>query len=434
MKKKVLFYSQRLVKHELVSGSFYLFIGTIFSAFFAFLLNLFFARSLTKQDYGIYASLIALITLFTIPAQSLTPIIVKFAGDYFAKGEIGKLEKFYFKMTKLVIFLAVVIFILFLIFSSVIKNFLNLDNYLYVPLVGLITSASYVAIVNMGMLQGVLKFFFISMTQILGAFFRILVGVALVFMGFRVFGAIWASFFAFLIAYLIGFIPLRFLFKKSTDVNVVIPTRDLVEYAVPTMIAILSLSSFISMDVILVKHFFPPFQAGLYGGMALVGKVIFYFTGPIPAALFPLLIKRHARNLPFNRLFYLAMFLVFVLAALISAFYFIFPAFTTRFFLGKGYEGIIPYLGLFGVYIGIFSLLNVCVNLLLSLKKTFVFIPILIGSVLQIFLISIFHNNFYQIIYVSIFICGILLISLLSYFILKSGKISSEDVQISISS
>jgi len=434
MKKKVFRFGKKFLTHELISGSFYLFIGTIFSALLAFLLNLFFARSLTKPDYGIYASLIALTTLFTIPAASLTPIIVKFAGEYFAKGETGKLEKFYLKMTKFAVFLAGAIFILFLIFSPIIKNFLNLDNYLYVPLVGLITAASYIAIVNTGTLQGLLKFFFISMTQIAGALLRILVGIVLVLMGFKVFGAIWASFFAFLIAYLMGFIPLRFLFKKSSAENVVIPTKELLRFAIPATIAILSLSSFISMDVILVKHFFTPFQAGLYGGMSLVGKVIFYFTGPIPAALFPLLIKRQAKNQSFSKLFYLALSLVLIPSVLISAFYFKFPAFTIRFFLGKGYEAIIPYLGLFGVYLGIFSLLNVCVNLFLSLKKTRIFIPVLIGSILQIILISLFHNSFYQVIYISIIICGLLLLSFLTYFVFKSKEFSLANSKVVIPS
>jgi O-antigen/teichoic acid export membrane protein len=159
--------------------------------------------------------------------------------------------------------------------------------------------------------------------------------------------------------------------------------------------------------------------------MSLVGKVIFYFTGPIPAVMFPLLIKRHAKNESFSRLFYLSLLLVLLPSVLISGFYFLLPAFTVRFFLGKGYEAIIPFVGIFGAYIGVFSLLNVCVNLFLSLKKTFVFIPVLVGSILQIGLISLFHTNFYQVIFVSMSISGLLFLGLFSYFIFSENKVLS---------
>src|SRR4030067_3079644 len=125
MKDKAFSFGKRVLRHELITGSFYLFIGTIFSALLAFLLNLFFARNLTKPDYGIYASLIALVTLFTIPAQSLTQIVVRFAGDYFAKGETDKLRIFYFRIIKFLFLVASVIFILFFAFSPIIQNFLK---------------------------------------------------------------------------------------------------------------------------------------------------------------------------------------------------------------------------------------------------------------------------------------------------------------------
>jgi O-antigen/teichoic acid export membrane protein len=430
MKAKIIRLSKKIIKHELISGSFYLFVAAIGSGFLAFILNIFFARTLTKPDYGVYAPLLSLITLFTIPAASLTPIIVKFAGHYNAKNETAKMEKFYLKMTKLFLVVALIIFFLFLVASPFLKSFLKLDNFYYIFLVGIITSVSYLNIVNAGFLQGLLKFPFFAFTQIAGVIARIIVGVVLVLLGFKVFGAVLAAFFTIFVAYLLGFIPLRFLFKKEKgESDVKIPTKELIQYFLPVTVTVLCLSSFISIDVILVKHFFNPLQAGFYGGLSLVGKVIFYFTGPIPTAMFALLVRRLAKNEPINKLFYLALLLVFIPSVLIAGFFFLFPGFTVKLFLGKGFETIIPLLGLFGLYIGIFSLLNVCVNLFLSLKKTFVFIPVFIGSLLQIILISLFHNNFYQIIFVSMLISGLLFIGLFLYFIFGSKKVPVPQVE-----
>jgi len=428
MREKAFHFGKKVLKHELIKGSFYLFIGTILSAFFAFLINLFFARNLSKPDYGVYASLIALITLFTIPAQSLTPIIIRFAGEYHTKGEEEKLKKFYLKMNKLLFIVAIAILAAFLIFSSLIENFLKLDNFLYIPMSGLIIAISYIAIVNTGFLQGQLKFLYISITQISGSIIRIIAGIILIFMGYRVFGAIWASILSFFIVYLLGFFPLKFLFKKTKDIDVKVPTNELAKYAVPSTIAILSLSSFISIDVVMVKHFFTPFEAGLYGGLSLIGKVIFYFTGPIPNVMFPLLIKRITKNEPYNKLFFMSMLLVLIPSVLISAFYFLFPAFAVKFFLGTGYLGVSRYIGLFGIYIAVFSLLNLCVNFFLSLRKTLIFIPLLIGSLLQIILISFFHTNFLEVILISLTICSLLLIGFLIYYITKSKKLLAPKI------
>lgn len=426
MKKKFLVFGKKFLRHELISGTFYLFISAVLSGFLGFVLNLFFARSLTKPDYGIYASLLSLITLFTIPAQSLTPIIVKFAGDYYAKNEDEKLKKFYLKATKMIGILAIVLFVLFVLFSPFIKNFLNLDSFFYVFIVGVCISFAYLGLVNSGFLQGLLRFGFISFSQITAAVFRLIIGVLFVYSGFRVFGAISSAFFSYLATFLLGFIPLKFLFKKVSKREVSIPTKDLARYAVPTSITVLSLFSFISTDVILVRHFFSPVEAGLYGGLSLIGKVIYYFTGPIPTVMFPLLVKRHAKNLEYKNLFYLSLLLVSIPSFLIFLFYFLYPAFTVKLFLGKGYEAIIPFVALYGTYIGVFSLLNVCVNLFLSLNKIKIFIPVLTGSLLQIILISFFHANFYQVILISIFISGLLFLSLLLYFIFQFSTLQAK--------
>ena len=90
----------------------------------------------------------------------------------------------------------------------------------------------------------------------------------MVILGLRVFGALWAVFFAFLVSFLISFLPLRFLIARKRSRNIDFPLRDMIKYALPASIAILSLNSLISTDIILVKHFFSAQDAGLYGGLS----------------------------------------------------------------------------------------------------------------------------------------------------------------------
>lgn len=423
MKQKALYFGKRFIKSELIAGSLYLFIGSMIGNVLAFLLNLFLARNLTAIDYGIYASLLALITLVGIPAQSLTPVVVRFAADYFAKDKTQEAVTLYRKTFKMGILMFIGIFFTFIVLAGPIKNFLKLDDIFYVILSGLVVASVYLGIVNTAFLQSLLKFSFMSMTLVAGGVTKLIFGIIFVYLGYRAYGALWACFIGFLISFLLGFIPLKFLKKiKDKKNSTKIPTKEIISYAFPTSVAILSLTSLISIDVILVKHFFNATNAGLYGGLSLMGKVIFYFTGIIPLVMFPLLIKRHAKGQAFNNLFYVALALVILPSFAITAFYFVFPEFSVNLFLGKNYFDIVPYLGLFGIFVSIFSVLNIFVNFFLSLKKTKIAIVVLLGAIFQIVLINFYHSSFFQIVSVSIVVSASILLILLVYYIKLFGN------------
>lgn len=414
----------KIVSHELVSGSFYIFTGSIFANFLAFLLNLFLARNLSYADYAIFASLLSVITLAGIPAGSINTVIIKFATDYFVKNENDKLKTLYLFFLKFVVVLSIFIIALFFIFSGFLKDYLHIDNIWYVIVSGFVISSFYLSILNNAFLQSLLKFKFMAFLSIFGSFLKLVVGVILVILGYRVFGGLGALFFMTFGMYLAAYLPLRKILKeKSSDKKISLNIKQMFSYAVPTFITVLFMTSFTASDVILVKHFFTPHTAGFYAGLSLIGKVIFYFTAPIPAVMFPLLVKRHATGVNFNNLFYLALILVILPSVAITAFYFVFPNFVINLFLGgREYLYVSKYLGIFGLYVTVFSLVNVCVNFFLSLSKTNISILVVLAAVFQIILIYIFHSNFYQIIGVSLIVSSLLLVSLLYVFFKDYGN------------
>ncbi len=409
---------KRLIRHELITGSFYIFIGSTITNFLAFLLNLFFARSLSYADYGVFASLVSVVTLASIPGSSINTILVRFATDYYSKGQLDHLKNFYKKAFKYILAFSLLILTAFVLLSPFMQAFLHLDNSWYVVFVGICVFMGYIQILNAGFLQGLLKFGFLSFVNTVGALVKLIVGITLVFLGFRVFSGLGALFFMALSSFILGFLPLRFIFSKKTESDVHIPTRQILNYALPVFIVILFMTSFTSTDIILVKHFFNPHQAGFYAGLSLIGRVIFYFTIPIPGVMFPLLIRRHNLGKNFNNLFYLALGLVLIPSLAITGFYFLFPKFVVSLFLGgRDYLAIVPYVGFFGINLTIFSLINVCINFFLSLNKTGIAPLVVVAAIAQILLIYIFHANFYQVITVSISVSSVLLLALMGYYL-----------------
>lgn len=407
----------RLIKHELITGTFLVFVGSMIGNVFAFLLNLFLARNLSYSDYGIYASLLSVITLALIPAGSINTIILRFSSNYLSKGELDKLKSFYKKIGKFLLLLSLGIFLVFAILSPLVRDYLHLDNTLYVFVVGAVLFISYLQTLNLAFIQGLMKFGFLSFVYSFNGLLRLVMSIFLVFLGFKAYGGLGAMFFMALGSFLICFIPMKnFLIKKEQQIH--IPTKEITDYALPAFFVVLFMTSFTSSDVILVKHFFSSQQAGLYAGLSLVGKVIFYFTAPIPSVMFPLVIKRYNLGANFNKLFYLAIGLVFIPSFLITGFYFLYPDFVIKLFLGgRGYMAIAPYAGLFAFYLMVFSLLNLVVVFFLSLNKIKITPLVVLGALIQIILISNFHSDFYQIIGISILISFVLFVLLMIYYL-----------------
>lgn len=435
MRKRLLFLGRNFLKHELVSGIIFIFSGSIFGNILAFILNLFFARNLSYADYAILASLISVITLAAIPMGSMSTVIVKFATDFFVKKQNNKLKTLYFLFLKFVLGLSLVVISIFIIFSALFKNYLHIDNVWYVIATGFVIASFYLNGLNIAFIQSLLKFKFMAIINIISSALKLTVGVLLVLAGYRVFGGLGALFSMTLGTYLIAFIPLaKILKEKTSDKQISLNVRRIFSYAVPTFITILFMTSFTSTDVILVKHFFSPHIAGYYAGLSLMGKVIFYFTAPIPGVMFPLLVKRHATGANFNNLFYLALLLVILPATAIVAFYFVFPNFVINLFLGgREYLYVAPFLGIFGLYLTVFSLVNVCVSFFLSLNKTNISIFVVLAAVSQVVLIYIFHSSFYQIIGVSFVVLAILLVILLYFFFKNYGNFGKLKEAIAIS-
>lgn len=412
----------KIARHELVSGTFYIFLGSMFSNVLAFLLNLFLARNLSYGDYAVFASLLSVITLASIPAGSINTIIVKFATDYFVKRENEKLKSLYLVFLKFILGLALGVFFLFLALANSLKQYLHLSDISYVIVAGLVISVFYLSVLNMAFLQSLLKFKTIALVNIAGGIVKLIMGVILIFLGYRVFGGLWAIFFMTFGMFVFGFFPLKRIILSKSSEKLSLNFKNVLRYAIPTFITVLFLTSFTSTDVILVKHFFKAETAGYYAGLSLMGKVIFYFTFPIPMVMFPLLIKRHANKESFTNLFYISLLLVLIPSFAITAFYFLFPEFVINLFLGgRNYLSVASYLGIFGLYLTVFSMVNVCVNFFLSLNKTNISFLVVFAAILQIVLIYMFHSSFYQVIGVSLIVLIILLTVLLYLFFKNYG-------------
>ena len=423
MKKKVWFFGGYFLKHELVSGSIYIFIGSIAANVFNLFFSLFMGRNLTVEAFGVLISAVSLMSLISIPAGSIIPTIVSFAGSYFAKEDYGSVKILFFKITTPLIFIGFIIFLFFVVFANRIGDFFKITDQSIILIVGITVALSYIGVVITGFLQAKLAFKFISFSNLIGIIFKFLIGVGLVLLGFGVNGAIWAIFISGLIPFIFGFIYFRSVFISKVNKKNKTNFKTIFFYGIPSSLATLGMMSLISTDILLVKHFFDPLQAGIYAGISLIGKIIFFFTAPIGSVMFPLIVKKYAKSEGYNNIFKMAIGIVFIPSVFISAFYFLYPDLIIDFIIkNQTYKSASGLLGAFGVFITIYSLITLFVYYFLSIKKTNVYIPVLLAALSQLLFIIIYHSSLFAVVAISLLVALILLITLIFYYIKTYGE------------
>lgn len=416
----------QVIKNPLMSGSILIFIGFFLGNVFNFLFNVYMSRNLSVVDYGTLASLVSVILLFALAAESLSPTVINFAGSYFANKEVDKVATLFWKLNTFFAIASLIVVGFFIIFGEQLGHFFKINNSFLLFIVGIIVFFTSVMTLNRGILMGKLSFKYISFLNILPSALKLLSGVLLVMWGLGVTGGLFAFLVAYVSYYLLSFFPLRFVFQIKIKQKVV-GLRKILAYGAPSAMAMLGLTLFITTDILLVKHFYSSKEAGIYAGMSLLGKIIYFFSAPISTVLFPLVVQRHERKEKHNHLFYIAIGLVAISSLCITIFYYIFPEFSILLLLKqKDYLSIVPTLWIFGIFMLTYSLLWVTTNYYLSIKKTNIFIPILIGAIFQAVVLWFYHDTFLTVIFVSIiataFPLCIILANYLRLYGRKNGK------------
>lgn len=407
---------KKVIKHPLIYGSTIAVGGSLFSNFFNFLFNLFMSRNLSIAEYGTLASLMSLIGFPALAGTAIMPLVVRFAGNYFATGQLTMVRGLYLKINKFFIGSTLIFILIYIICIPQISAFFHIDNTFILLLAALIILIALMGVINMAFLQAKLSFGFLGILNTLSALLKFVLGMALVFLGFSVNGAIFAMLASGVFTFLCSFFPIKFVFNKTIG-SPAVSTKELFDYGLPSLLTLIGLTSFISVDIMLVKHFFSATEAGVYAGLSLIGRVIFYLTSPIGSVMFPLMVQKHARKEKFTNTFLLSLIFIFLPSLALTIFYFVFPNFTILFFLKKTeYLTAASLLGYFGIFILLYNLLTLLSNFYLSIKKTKVFIPILVGAFAQIGLIYLYHSSFMQIIMISTCITFLLVLGLLLYY------------------
>jgi len=405
---------KKLVKNDLVSGSAFLFAGTMVANAGNYFYHLLMGRMLGPADYGVLVSLISLTYLLAIPNSTLTLVVTKYVSSFLGKGDRAAVSSFHSWLSRRVTRLIFAAALLLLFISPGISRFLHLDSPFLVFLVCLFGLIGFYTSINLSFLQGFLKFSWTSFLSVASAMIKLFLSLLLVFLGMRVFGAVLSIFLGGLLSLAVSLILVGRLLEKKKD-GVEINLREILGYALPVFLSTLAFTSLYTTDLVLARHFLPVREAGFYASLSMLGKIIFFAASPLTMVMFPLVSNRFEKGEGHLKIFNLAFIFVFLASLAISLVYFIFPELMVNLLYGRQYLPAARYLPIFAVFLTFYSLSYLLVNFYLSIRKTkIVALPVL-AALLQIIFIFLFHQRLSQLIWVSVAVLGLLLLSLLFY-------------------
>ena len=372
-----------------------LFIATLLGGVCNYLYQIYMGIALGPEAYGVFGALFAIFYIIFIVGGTIQTSITRFVSKLKAEDDYGTMGFLLSGMTKRMALLGVLAFFIFVLASGHIAAFLRLERKEPVIIVGATLLFSLLLPVSLGTLQGLQRFVHLGVNGVLNASLKLSFGILLVSAGFGVSGALGAVVIASVFALGAAFIPVRSVFnQKGSDFNF----WGLYKYTFPVMVAMFCYTVPSNLDVIIVKHYFEAYDAGLYTATSVLGKVVLFLPGAVTAVMFPKVSELHAQNKVTVSLLNRCLMYTGIVSGAAAIGCLLFPSFVVNIVFGAEYIGAAPLIRLYGIAMFFFCLTVVLMyyNLAVhSLKYVYIFV---FFTFLLIGLLSVFHSSMIEMI------------------------------------
>lgn len=403
----------KITSVPLIRHASFAFIGTIVAGAGNYVFNLINARLLTETEFGIFSSIISILTIISVIETTLSYRITNLTAAYEEQGNHKATQLLMGFAKKKVVIVAIMISGIIVLLSPLITGILHLNSITSVIIIAAIVPLTILNVSTRGFLQGMLKFGKTSLALTIEVLIKIVASGILIYGGL--------SYSAPLIAIGVGALAaygtVRFFLRKgggtSTDTketkrnprissDTAISWKTIGTQSIPTVVALIGVTLFYTIDIIAVRYFFgetQPELVGNYSTISLLGKIIFFAAQSIGTTIFPMASREHANgNTNPLHLLQQGVTIVGAIGATITLAYWLFPEQIVKLLFGEKYIDTAPLIGLFGIAASLIALINVFTNYYLSIKQVRILIAPLMGIMTFLVLTAIHHSSLHQVI------------------------------------
>jgi len=384
-----------------------------------YLYNLILGRLLGPEAYADAALLVTLLLVLSFLGMTFQLATTKFAVLFSGKDW----ENFRNRTYKQAIFVGMLIGAILVYFAKDFQVlFQTKTPYMFVVL-GFGIPMYFFMCVNRGTFQGHHQFNMLSVTYQTEMWSRLL--ITLSFLLFSPWEPAITVALGIALSFLFGLIPSDFngISLASPSLLSSKHTKHVNKFILLTLCYEITQIIINNSDVLMVKHYFEPFEAGLYASLALIGRVVYFVAWMFVMLLLPNVVQKAKDGIPTAPILFKYVGYVTILSLAIIASCYLFPELIIRLMFGEAYLTMSGLLWQYAVATSLFAIGNIFAYYFLSLDH---YVPVIISGILgvtQIVLISFFHSTLEQVVQVQIMVMILLLISQILYFIIKKKSL-----------
>lgn len=377
-----------------------------------YLYNLILGRILGPEKFADAAILITFLLVLSFVAMTFQLVTSKFAVLF----ESTTFQSFVAKIYKNALVTGIVLGIVIVVFSQSLQAFFNTSSATMFVVFGVGVPFYFLMSVNRGVFQGKNELTNLSITyqsEMISRLFVTLLLLQIVDITSSVIIAI-----GILVSFILGLLPFKYTnisFKKTIELE---KTERKMVRSFFIITAFYELTQIIinNSDILLVKHYFDAYNAGLYASLALIGRVVYFIAWMFVMLLLPKVVQLHKDGK--NTVPVLTKYVVYiaVIATIIIGVCYFFPKQIIYILFGDAYLGITPLLWKYALATGVFAVSNIFAYYFLSLDK---YIPVVLSGLfglLQVVLVIIYHTSLAQVVNMQIIAMLLLLIVQLIFF------------------
>ncbi len=310
----------------------------------------------------------------------------------------------------------IILGLLIIIFAKDLQNVFNTQSHFMFTIFGFGIPVYFIMSINRGVFQGTKRFNNLATTYQGEMISRLL--ITLLFIYVLPFSPSVLIATGILISFAFGLLPFKgkkvAILKKQTLSKE--HSKHVVRFFILTAFYELTQIIINNSDILLVKHYFEVYEAGLYASLALIGRVVYFVAWMFVMLLLPKVVQKQKDGEPHTPILFKYIGYITILATSIVLGCYIFPELVIHILFGSDYMSIAPLLWKYAIATSLFAISNIFAYYFLSLDR---YIPVVLSGLLgisQVLFIIFFHKSLEQVVLMQIIAMAILLLVQLIYF------------------
>ncbi|HEY5689494.1 MAG TPA: oligosaccharide flippase family protein, partial [Yeosuana sp.] len=319
-----------------------------------YLYNLILGRLLGPAEFADAAVLITFLLVLSFVAMTFQLVTAKFSVVF----ENSVFTSFITKVYKNATLVGLGLGVLIIVFSNQLQAVFNTSSSSMFAIFGVGVPLYFIMSVNRGVFQGKKEFKYLSITYQAEMFSRLIITLGLIFL-FKMQSSVVIAI-GILFSFGFGLVPFKFKNINFKTLSVIEASKSKQVRSFFVITAFYELTQIIinNSDILLVKHYFESYEAGLYASLALIGRIVYFIAWMFVMLLLPTVVQlkkegKETAPVLFKYVGYIAAIaLVIVLGCSI------FPETAITLLFGDSYLAMAPLLWKYALATGMFAVSN----------------------------------------------------------------------------